>query len=116
MLLQSCKHESWVSISKHLMDDLPVFLSSENVKDVKDVLSTLLSNLPPNFADFIKWVAEVRRQEENGQKLSEEEKGRLAIKVRYLDNFSKLKKIGFRNGHILLHIPVSSFNRITVAG
>ncbi|PHT86332.1 Glutathione gamma-glutamylcysteinyltransferase 2 [Capsicum annuum] len=87
----SCKHESWVSISKHLMDDLPVLLSSENVKDIKDVLSTLLSNLPPNFAEFIKWVAEVRRQEENGQKLSEEEKGRLAIKVRYLKKFSKLK-------------------------
>ncbi|KAL3328585.1 hypothetical protein AABB24_035963 [Solanum stoloniferum] len=80
----SCKHESWVSISKHLMDDLPVLLSSENVKDIKDVLSTLLSNLPPNFAEFIKWVAEVRRQEENGQKLSEEERGRLAIKEEVL--------------------------------
>lgn len=91
VLLQSCKHESWISISKHLMDDLPVLLSSENVKDIKDVLSTLLSNLPPNFAEFIKWVAEVRRQEENGQKLSEEEKGRLAIKVRHLKKFSKLK-------------------------
>ncbi|KAJ8534646.1 hypothetical protein K7X08_016374 [Anisodus acutangulus] len=80
----SCKHESWVSISKHLMDDLPVLLSSENVKDIKDVLYTLLSNLPSNFTEFIKWVAEVRRQEENGQKLSDEEKGRLAIKEEVL--------------------------------
>lgn len=115
MLLQSCKHESWVSISKHLMDDLPVLLSSENVKDIKDVLSTLLSNLPPNFDEFIKWIAEVRRQEENGQKLSDEEKGRLAIKVRNLEKFGKLKEKK-KASEILLHIPISRFNQITVAG
>nr|ABX10958.1 phytochelatin synthase [Nicotiana glauca] len=80
----SCKHESWVTISKHLMDDLPVLLSPENVKGIKDVLSSVLSNLPSNFVEFIKWIAEVRRQEENGQNLSDEEKGRLAIKEEVL--------------------------------
>ncbi|XVE72896.1 hypothetical protein DITRI_Ditri11bG0074900 [Diplodiscus trichospermus] len=35
---------------------------------------------PPSLRDFIKWVAEVRRQEDGSTILSEEEKGRLALK------------------------------------
>lgn len=81
LIVQSCKHESWVSIAKFLMEDVPVLLSSDNVKDVKDVLSTVFSSLPSNFSEFIKWVAEVRRQEDGTQALSEEERGRLAVKV-----------------------------------
>lgn len=79
--MQSCKHESWVSIAKFLMEEVPVLLSSDKVKDMKDVIYTVFSSLPSNFSDFIKWVVEVRRQEEGTQKLSEEEKGRLAVKV-----------------------------------
>ncbi|KAI3741978.1 hypothetical protein L1987_59657 [Smallanthus sonchifolius] len=76
----SCKHESWVNIAKYLMEDVPVLLSSKNVKDVKDVLSIVFNSLPSKFLEFIKWVAEVRRTEEGGQSLSPEEQERLSIK------------------------------------
>ncbi|CAA2981476.1 glutathione gamma-glutamylcysteinyltransferase 1-like [Olea europaea subsp. europaea] len=71
-----CKHESWVSTAKYLMDDLLVLLSSNDVKDAKHVISTVFKSLPSDFAEFIKWVAKVRRQEEGGQGVSQEEKER----------------------------------------
>lgn len=77
--LQSCKHESWVGVAKYLMDDVPLLLQSEEVKDIQDVLSVVIMSLPSNFEDFIKWVAEVRRREDGS--LSTEEKARLAVKV-----------------------------------
>lgn len=77
---QSCKHESWVGIAKHLMDDMPRLLKSENVKDIQKVLSVIFTSLPSNFEEFIKWVAEVRRREDD-QSLSSEEKARFAVKV-----------------------------------
>ena len=79
--LQSCKHESWVSTAKYLMDDVPVLLRSDDVKDIDKVLNVVFTSLPSKFGEFIKWVAEVRRQEDGGQNLSQEEKGRLAFKV-----------------------------------
>ncbi|XP_022887722.1 glutathione gamma-glutamylcysteinyltransferase 1-like [Olea europaea var. sylvestris] len=66
------------------MDDLPVLLSSNDVKDVKHVISTIFKSLPLDFAEFIKWVAKVRRQEEGGQGVSQEEKERVAIKEEVL--------------------------------
>ncbi|KAK4441572.1 Glutathione gamma-glutamylcysteinyltransferase 1 [Sesamum alatum] len=80
----SCKHESWITTAKYLMDDVPVLLSSATMKDVKNVLSTVFMSLPSDFAEFIKWVAEIRRKEDGSQGLSEEEKGRLAIKEEVL--------------------------------
>ncbi|KAA8544136.1 hypothetical protein F0562_022148 [Nyssa sinensis] len=80
----SCKHESWVSIARYLVDDVPLLLKSEDVKDIKHVISIVLSSLPSNFAEFIKWVAEVRRHEDGGQSLSQEEKGRLSVKEEVL--------------------------------
>ncbi|XP_057480659.1 glutathione gamma-glutamylcysteinyltransferase 1-like isoform X2 [Actinidia eriantha] len=81
----SCKHESWISTAKYLVDDVPCLVKSVDVKNVKDVLSVVLSSLPNNFREFIKWVAEVRRKEEDGGlSLSQEEKGRLAIKEEVL--------------------------------
>ncbi|KAL5711926.1 glutathione gamma-glutamylcysteinyltransferase [Ranunculus cassubicifolius] len=74
----SCKHESWISIAKYLMDDVPSLLKSEIVKNVEKVLSVVLASLPTNFSDFIKWVAEVRRQDDGA--LTKEEKGRLSVK------------------------------------
>ncbi|KAK6143960.1 hypothetical protein DH2020_020780 [Rehmannia glutinosa] len=82
--LQSCKHESWITTAKYLMDDVPVLLSSDNMKDVKKVLSTVFTSLPSDFAEFIKWVAEIRRKEDGSQSLSEEEKERLTIKEEVL--------------------------------
>lgn len=82
ILVQSCKHENWVSIAKYLTEEVPVMLASDNVKGIKDILVRVFASLPANFADFIKWVAEVRRQEDANKNLSEEERGRLADKVR----------------------------------
>lgn len=64
------------------MDDVPLLLSSDTVKDIKDVILTVFSSLPSDFSEFIKWVAEVRRKEDVGQALSQEEKARLAMKVK----------------------------------
>ncbi|XP_042048484.1 glutathione gamma-glutamylcysteinyltransferase 1-like isoform X1 [Salvia splendens] len=80
----SCKHESWITTAKYLMDDVPVLLSSDNVQNVKNVLASVFMSLPADFAEFIKWVAEIRREEDNSQSLSEEEKGRLRIKEEVL--------------------------------
>lgn len=80
----SCKHESWVSTAKYLMDDVPLLLKSEDIKDIKKVLSVVFTSLPSNSDEFIKWVAEVRRREDGGESLSQEEKGRLAVKEEVL--------------------------------
>ncbi|GFP85410.1 glutathione gamma-glutamylcysteinyltransferase 1 [Phtheirospermum japonicum] len=64
----SCKHESWITTAKYLMDDVPMLLSSDNMTDVKSVLSTVFTSLPSDFAEFIKWVAEIRRKEDGDQK------------------------------------------------
>lgn len=81
----SCKHESWISIATYLVDDVPCLLKSDDVRDIKNVLSVILSSIPSDFGEFIKWVAEVRRREEDGgQSLSQEEKGRLAVKEEVL--------------------------------
>ncbi|PQM38825.1 glutathione gamma-glutamylcysteinyltransferase 1 isoform X1 [Prunus yedoensis var. nudiflora] len=82
--LQSCKHKSWVGIAKYLMDDVPLLLKSEEVKDIQEVLSVVFMSLPSNFGQFIKWVAEVRRREDGDQSLSPEEKARLALKEEVL--------------------------------
>lgn len=63
------------------MDDVPNLMKSEDLKDVHKVLLAVFSSLPSNFGEFIKWIAEVRRREDGGQNLSQEEKGRLALKV-----------------------------------
>ncbi|XP_068654853.1 glutathione gamma-glutamylcysteinyltransferase 1 isoform X2 [Aristolochia californica] len=76
----SCNHESWVGTAKYLIEDVPVLLKSEDIDDVQKVLSVVFTSLPTSAEDFIKWVAEVRRQEEGAQSLSKEEKARLDAK------------------------------------
>ncbi|CAN1270332.1 Glutathione gamma-glutamylcysteinyltransferase 1 [Linum perenne] len=61
-----------------------MLLKSEDVKDIDRVFDIVVSSLPSDFCDFIKWVAEVRRQEEGGENISQEEKGRLAMKEEIL--------------------------------
>ncbi|XP_051143617.1 glutathione gamma-glutamylcysteinyltransferase 1-like isoform X2 [Andrographis paniculata] len=80
----SCKHDSWITTAKYLMDEVPVLLSSNNLKDVNSVFSAVFTSLPSDFSEFIKWVAEIRRKEDNSQGLSEEEQGRLAMKEEVL--------------------------------
>ncbi|XP_042516534.1 glutathione gamma-glutamylcysteinyltransferase 1-like [Macadamia integrifolia] len=81
----SCKHVSWTRMSNYLIDDVPVLMKSEDIKDVQKLLSVIFTSLPANFGEFIKWVAEVRRREEGGSGLSKEEKERLAVKEEILN-------------------------------
>ncbi|RZC52149.1 hypothetical protein C5167_020575 [Papaver somniferum] len=80
----SCKNGSWNDTAKYLMGDVHDLLQSADVRDVQKVLSVVVTSLPAKFTEFIKWVAEVRRQEDAGSSLSEEEKERLAIKEEVL--------------------------------
>lgn len=68
-------------MAKYLVDEVPILLKSETLDTVPAVLSLFIKSLPSSAGDFIKWVAEVRRQEEGGATLSNEEKARLALKV-----------------------------------
>ncbi|KAL6564660.1 Glutathione gamma-glutamylcysteinyltransferase 1 [Orobanche minor] len=77
----SCKHESWNSIAKFLVDDVPCLLKSEDVKDICKVLSVIVTSLPSNFEEFIKWI---RRQEDGVPSLSEEEKTQAVVKEEIL--------------------------------
>ncbi|XP_020250398.1 glutathione gamma-glutamylcysteinyltransferase 1-like isoform X2 [Asparagus officinalis] len=76
----SCRHDSWVSTAKYLIDDVPILLKAEGLKAVPDVLSLILRSLLSRAGDFINWVVEVRLREEDGSAVSQEEKGRLAVK------------------------------------
>lgn len=80
----SCRDESWIKTAKYLLDDVPILLNSDDINSVHDILTILFTSLPANVGEFIKWVAEVRRQEEGGSRLSEEEKARLAVKEEVL--------------------------------
>ncbi|XP_031284381.1 glutathione gamma-glutamylcysteinyltransferase 1-like isoform X1 [Pistacia vera] len=80
----SCKHESWVGIARYLMEDVPNLVKSKDFKVIENVLSFVFKSLPSNFGEFIKWVAEVRRREDGDNSLSQEEKGRLAVKEEVL--------------------------------
>lgn len=94
--MQSCRHESWLSIANYLIEDVPLLLESENPDTVYDVLCLIFSSLPASAGEFIKWVAEVKRHEENGASLSMEEKGRLTAKVLHLVHTSPFRGYGVR--------------------
>ncbi|TYJ28049.1 hypothetical protein E1A91_A07G231200v1 [Gossypium mustelinum] len=66
----SCKHENWNVVAKYLTEDLPLLLTSKNLKDVNDVLCVVFRSAPSSLRDFIKWIAE--------------EKGRVALKEEVL--------------------------------
>lgn len=52
----SCKHESWITTAKYLMDDVPLLLSCNHVDNIDDVVSIVSSSLPSRFTDFTDWV------------------------------------------------------------
>ncbi|KAF5726993.1 glutathione gamma-glutamylcysteinyltransferase 3-like [Tripterygium wilfordii] len=81
---QSCRHESWTNVAKYLSEDVPLLLKLDDVKDIEDVLSIVFKSPPADLRYFIKWIAEVRRQENGDMTISEEEKRRLAIKEEVL--------------------------------
>ncbi|KAJ8478384.1 hypothetical protein OPV22_022111 [Ensete ventricosum] len=80
----SCRDERWVTMAKYSMDEVPILLKSEDLKSVPQVLSLLLKSFSACAGYFIKWVAEVRQQDENGSSFSNEDKGRLAAKEEIL--------------------------------
>ncbi|KAG5232245.1 hypothetical protein OIU76_004910 [Salix suchowensis] len=80
----TCRHEGWSSVANYLSADVPHLLKSEDVKDVEEILSVVFKSPPADLREFIEWVAEVRRQDDGGIVLSEEEKGRLSIKEEVL--------------------------------
>lgn len=51
------------------------------MKDIVGAISVVCISLPSNFREFIKWVAEVRRHEDDDLGLSQEEMRRLMLKV-----------------------------------
>jgi hypothetical protein len=77
-------------VAKFLTESVPLLLKSEDLKDIQEVLSVVFKSPPSELREFITWIAEVRRQEDGNLALSEEEKGRLAIKVLKLLLFSIL--------------------------
>ncbi|KAF7818451.1 glutathione gamma-glutamylcysteinyltransferase 3-like isoform X1 [Senna tora] len=81
----SCRHEGWSSVAKYLTEDVPLLLKSEDLEDIQKVLSVIFKSPPAELRGFITWVAEVRRQEDGNLTLSEEERGRLAIKADILE-------------------------------
>ncbi|CAJ1900296.1 unnamed protein product [Sphenostylis stenocarpa] len=77
----SCRHEGWSSVAKFLTEDVPQLLKSEDLKDIQEVLSVVFKSPPGELRGLITWIVEVRRQEDRNLTLSDEEKGRLAIKA-----------------------------------
>ncbi|KAK6259933.1 hypothetical protein SCA6_014407 [Theobroma cacao] len=80
----SCRHKDWNFVAKYLTEDVPLLFTSGYVKDVDDVLCLVFKSAPPNLRELIKWVAEVRRQDDGSTMLGEEEKRRLALKEEVL--------------------------------
>ncbi|XP_074582111.1 glutathione gamma-glutamylcysteinyltransferase 1-like isoform X2 [Curcuma longa] len=76
----NCRDETWLSIAKYLINDVPILLKSEDLKSASQVLYRVLKSLPACAGDFIKQFLEVRSRDEDGSTLSNEEKERLALK------------------------------------
>ncbi|CAL4978497.1 unnamed protein product [Urochloa decumbens] len=76
----SCRDESWISMARYCVKDLPDLLKAESLDNVPTLLSHVIDSLPANAGSLIKWVVEVRRKDEDGPCLSKEEKERLFVK------------------------------------
>ncbi|KAM0827486.1 hypothetical protein ACQ4PT_068194 [Festuca glaucescens] len=87
----SCGDESWKSMAKYCVEDVPNLLKDESLNDVATLLSHLVESLPANAGDLIKWVIEARRKEEGESSLSKEEKERLALKEKVLQQVRDTK-------------------------
>ncbi|KAK7396446.1 hypothetical protein VNO78_17462 [Psophocarpus tetragonolobus] len=81
----SCRHEGWSSVAKFLTENVPQLLKAEDLKDLQEVLFVVFKSPPSELRELITWIAEVRRQEDGSLTLSEEEKGRVAIKADVLE-------------------------------
>nr|AGC82138.1 phytochelatin synthase [Suaeda salsa] len=94
----SCRHDGWDTTAKYLTKTIPQLLSSEGIHTIQDLLSVVFTSAPANLSNFVNWVAEVRKQEDGSDLVSEEEYGRLLIKedilmqVRGTKLFKHIKK------------------------
>ncbi|XP_062190304.1 glutathione gamma-glutamylcysteinyltransferase 1-like [Phragmites australis] len=120
----SCGNESWKSIAKYCVEDLPNLLKAESPDDVPTLLSHLIESLPANAGALIKWVVEVRRKEEGRPTLSKEEKERLFLKENVLQQVRDTKLFTIVHGQQYAKNPCckcsssseeDSLNRIAAA-
>ncbi|KAJ0015046.1 hypothetical protein Pint_20195 [Pistacia integerrima] len=81
LYILNCRNEGWIKVAKYLTEDIPLRLKFEDLKDVDNLLSVVFKSAPADLKEFIKWVGEVQIQEDRCITLSEEETGRLVIKV-----------------------------------
>ncbi|CAO2824343.1 unnamed protein product [Amaranthus hypochondriacus] len=79
----SCRDDGWDATAKYLSKEIPQLLSSEEINNIQNMLSVIFTSAPANLCNFIKWVAEVRKQD-GTKSVSEEELGRLIIKEEVL--------------------------------
>ncbi|CAO2181329.1 unnamed protein product [Urochloa humidicola] len=86
-----CRHESWKSMARYWVEDLPDILKDESLDSVPTLLSRFIDSLPANAGSLIKWVAEVRRKDEDGPCLSKEEKDRHFVKEKVLQQVRATK-------------------------
>ncbi|PAN32842.1 hypothetical protein PAHAL_5G516000 [Panicum hallii] len=101
----SCRDESWKSMAKYCVKDLPNILKAESLDSVPTLLSHFIDSLPANAGSLIKWVVEVRRKEEEGPYLSKEEKERLFVKENVLQQVHDTKLFMIVHDLQCAHIP-----------
>uniref|UniRef100_A0A0D9WGI9 glutathione gamma-glutamylcysteinyltransferase n=1 Tax=Leersia perrieri TaxID=77586 RepID=A0A0D9WGI9_9ORYZ len=87
----SCRDESWQSMAKYCIEDLPNLLKDDGVDNISTILSRLVHHLPPNAGNMIKWVIEVRGQEEGVSSLYEEAKEMPFLKEKVLKQIRDTK-------------------------
>ncbi|XP_021847358.1 glutathione gamma-glutamylcysteinyltransferase 1 isoform X2 [Spinacia oleracea] len=99
----SCRNDGWDTTAKYLSKQLPQLLSSEEIHNIQDMLSVIVTSAPTNLSDFINWVAEVRKQENGSKLVTEEERGRLVTKEEVLNQV--------RETELYKHLSGSSYMR-----
>ncbi|KAL2932960.1 Glutathione gamma-glutamylcysteinyltransferase 3 [Bienertia sinuspersici] len=80
----SCRYDGWDTTTEYLAKKIPLLLSSEEISNIQVLLSVIFTSAPVKLINFISWVAEVRKQEDGSEFISEEEWGRLVIKEEIL--------------------------------
>ncbi|CAO2186147.1 unnamed protein product, partial [Urochloa humidicola] len=79
------------SMARYWVEDLPDSLKDESHDSVPTLLSHFIDSLPANAGSLINWVVEVRRKDEDGPCLSKEEKERLFVKEKVLQQVRDTK-------------------------
>ncbi|KAL8160701.1 hypothetical protein V2J09_002238 [Rumex salicifolius] len=107
----NCRQISWDSTAKYLTKDLPHILSSAQIKDVQELLATVMVSAPSDLKDFINWVAEIRLQDDPSE-VSEEEKERLSLKEEVLNQVYKTELFE----HVTKYLLVSKTSKLCCQG